>query len=284
VLNPASIARRLPSPVAEGLKRARGWWRWARVDRSVTRVLGPRYQRSRHRIELDITWACNLRCFNCNRSCAQAPTGEGMTLAQVERFVEESLATGTRWSRIRVLGGEPTLHPQFHDILQALLRYRAVLPDTVIEVATNGHGPKVAAALARIPPGVKVENTAKTSVEQPFESFNVAPVDVPLYQRADYRNGCVVTEVCGIGLGPHGYYACAVAAGIDRIHGLGLGRPSLPAPDDTMEDQLDAFCRRCGSFKRHHEEPVTGPVSSPSWDAAYDAHRRSPPSLPTYGA
>ena len=53
-------------------------------------AIGPRYRRSRTRVELDITWACNLRCFNCNRSCEQAPTGESMTLDQIRRFVDES--------------------------------------------------------------------------------------------------------------------------------------------------------------------------------------------------
>jgi len=205
-----------------------------------------------------------------------------MSLAQVQRFVDESLARGVRWERIRVLGGEPTLHPQFQPILAALLRYREVVPEVVIEVATNGHGPKVQAALRHIPPGVVVENTAKESVEQPFDTFNVAPCDQPAYRRADYRNGCVVTETCGVGLGPHGFYPCAVAAGIDRIVGLDMGRLSLPDEDDEMFDQLEAFCRLCGSFKRLHEAPVVEPVQSATWERAYAAHRRQPVSLERY--
>ncbi len=254
-----------------------------RVQRPITRVLGPRYARSRVLIEIDITWACNLRCFNCNRSCEQAPTGEGMTLAQIEAFVKECVATGTRWERIRVLGGEPTLHPQFFEMLDVLLRYRQEhAPATRIEVTTNGHGPKVAAALARMPAGVVVENTAKGSAEQPFDTFNVAPADLPAYAGADYTNGCAVTSVCGVGLTRNGYYACAVAGGIDRIVGLDMGRQHLPTPDDDMHDQLSAFCRRCGSFKRHHEAPVQQPVSSPSWDAAYARHRAERPLLTRY--
>jgi len=206
-----------------------------------------------------------------------------MTVDQVGHFVDESLDNGVVWERIRVLGGEPTLHPRFFDILDELLRYRAAVPDVVIEVATNGYGDRVRAVLERLPAGVVVEDTAKDTVEQPFASFNVAPVDLPAYRRADYRNGCPVTEVCGIGLGPYGYYPCAVAAGIDRIVGWDMGRGELPSPDDEMADQLEAFCSRCGSFKRLHEAPVSRPVQSASWRAAYAAHRDQPPSLTRYG-
>jgi hypothetical protein len=261
----------------------RGVWRLWRVQRWPTRALGPRYRRSRQRIEIDITWACNLRCFNCNRSCEQAPTGEQMSLEQIQRFVQESVAAGQRWERIRVLGGEPTLHPKFHEIIEELLAYRGRhSPDTVIEVVSNGHGDKVRAALAKLPSGVTLENTEKTTVHQAFDSFNVAPVDLPQYQSADFTNACAVTEDCGIGLTPNGYYACAVAGGIDRIVGLDLGRRRLPASDDDMLDSIDAFCRRCGSFKREHEEPVHEPVRSASWDAAYQKHRLNPPKLTRY--
>jgi sulfatase maturation enzyme AslB (radical SAM superfamily) len=274
---------RLPGPIREGALRSRGWWRWARVQRPVTRVLGPRYRRSRDLIEIDITWACNLRCFNCNRSCEQAPTGEGMTLDQIERFVAESVEAGVEWRRIRVLGGEPTLHPQFLEILEVLRAYRDQhSTGTRIEVTTNGHGDKVRAAIERIPSDVCVENTMKDTVEQPFQSFNIAPGDLPAYENADFANGCAVTKVCGVGLTPYGYYPCAVAGGIDRIVGLGMARRTLPIETDDMVDQLDAFCRRCGSFKREHETPVERPVSSASWDAAYLRHRENPVRLERY--
>jgi hypothetical protein len=264
------------------LRRLRGrLWRH-RVAPAVTRVLGPRYRRSRSRIELDITWACNLRCFNCNRSCEQAPTGEGMTVEQVRRFVDESLACGQRWERIRVLGGEPTLHPRFFEVLDELLRYRATVPEVVIEVATHGHGERTVAVLARLPAGITVEDTRKESAVQPFQAFNVAPIDLPAYDGADFANGCPVTEVCGVGLGPYGYYPCAVAAGIDRIFGMELGRRRLPADDDDLHDQLRAFCRLCGHFRREVEAPVTEPVQSEAWRAAYARWRRRPPTLARY--
>ena len=256
--------------------------RW-RVGRGPTRWFGPTYQRSRERVEIDVTWACNLRCNNCNRSCQQAPTGEQMSLAQIEAFVEESIAAGCRWERIRLLGGEPTLHPQIDAIVRCLLQYRIEhSPDTVIELVTNGYGERVRAVLARMPLAITIDNSAKTSEEQMFDPFNVAPVDLPAYADADFTNGCGVTQHCGIGLTPYGWYPCAVAGGMDRVVGHDLGRRSLPASADTLVDQLDAFCRLCGSFPRD-VAPVTQPVRSAAWEAAYREHRRQPPQLTLYG-
>lgn len=253
-----------------------------RTHAAATRVLGPAFARSRSRIELDITWACNLRCANCNRSCAQAPTGEGMTLDQVQRFVAESIARGKRWERIRVIGGEPTLHPDLDAILSELLRYRAHTGGTVvIELATHGHGERVRSVLARLPPEVQVDDSHKDGPDPLFEAFNAAPVDDPAFARADFRNGCPVTEVCGVGLGPYGYYACAVAAGIDRVVGGDIGRKALPVDADDLHDQLAASCRMCGHFARRGAT-VTTPTASAAWRAAYARWRAARPALTRY--
>lgn len=206
-----------------------------------------------------------------------------MTREQIVHFVDESLARGQRWERIRIIGGEPTLHPQFHAIVAELLRYRAAVPEVVIEVATHGHGERTQDALRHLPFDVRVENTNKDSAEQPFHTFNVAPIDLPAYVRSDFRNGCAVTEVCGVGLGPYGYYPCAVAAGIDRVMGYNIGRKQLPDPTDDMETELHTFCKVCGHFKREHTPPVTEPVCSPTWESAYQRWHQQRPSLGRYG-
>jgi hypothetical protein len=235
-------------------------------------------------IEIDVTYACNLGCFNCNRSCEQAATGEHMSVRQIERFVAESVARGIRWERIRLLGGEPTLHPDIFAILDLLRAYRNEhSPATRLEIGTNGYGGKVRRVLALIPPDVTVIDTRKTGPVQPaFKTFNVAPQDLLAYRWADYRNGCWIIEKCGTGLGPSGYYPCAVAAGIDRIVGHDVGRHRLPDDEDGMEDQLARFCRLCGHFKQERNGPTSGPVQSRSWRDAYARYRNSPPHLTRY--
>ncbi len=278
----SKAARSRPGEITQFVNAEYNFWR---VKKPATKLLGPQYRRSRDFIEIDITYACNLNCYNCNRSCEQAPTGEHMTIEQIERFVAESVAAGKRWKRIRLLGGEPTVHKNFFKILDSVRAYRDQhSPQTVIEVITNGHGEKVNAIIDKIPADVMINNTSKETKVQPhFGSFNVAPIDVPEYQDADFRNGCWVIENCGFGLGPNGYYPCAIAGGIDRIFGWDLGRKSLPSADDSMEDLLERFCAHCGHFKRRPETPLDGPVMSAIWQDAYARYRKQRPLLRRYG-
>lgn len=264
------------------------WWGKALKSNFAIRVnpLRPsfrhRWRRSRTSVEIDITYACNLRCFNCNRSCTQAPTGDRMSLGQTLYFLEESRQRQIRWKSIRLLGGEPAQHPQFLEIVDSILAYRCEFsPDTIVEVSTNGYGPLVARKLAQLPPEVKVNNSAKSSDRNPprFTTFNVAPVDLGQYANEDFSKGCWITQSCGMGVSPYGYYPCAIAAGIDRIFGLNLGRKHLPDANDDMRQELQAFCSLCGHFKPETGEVLQGPVMSTTWQKAYDRIRREVPVL-----
>lgn len=250
--------------------------RWTRIQRSVTKALGFQYRVAVDLIEIDLTYLCNLRCNNCNRSSAQAPEALHIDLDVIRQFVDESFAQGRIWARIRLLGGEPTLHPQFMAIIEELSRYQARYPAVSIQVVTNGHGQKVQTIIDSLPRTVYVENSQKNGEIQPsFGPFNLAPQDSFSYTHADYRNGCSIAETCGLGLTPQGYYPCAVAGGIDRVLGVRRGRTCLPPPGDEMRDLMDVACRLCGRFKDGHyvpdklRPPLMVQKTSSSWVRIY---------------
>ena len=147
-----------------------------------------------------------------------------------------------------------------------------------INVVTNGHGKRVERVLGALASDVEIENSRKggSEVVEGFESFTLAPLDLPEYDRVDYRNGCRIVETCGMGLTPWGYYPCAVAGAIDRVHGFDLGRRELPRDGDDMRDLLDRFCRHCGHFKHDRLDEHR---TSTSWAEAYERYRRQRPSL-----
>ncbi len=273
------ILDKLPGSLRVLLRKGRSHICYFRVQALATSLLGPQYRRSKFLLEIDLTWSCNLRCYNCNRSCEQAPTAEKMDVKQIQRFVKESIDVNQHWKQIRLLGGEPTLHPELFTILNILLDWqKSHSPNTKIELATNGYGHKVQEVIKRLPSKIKVDNTLKDSRVQPFETFNIAPDDCPEYINANYTNGCRVTNWDGIGLTPYGWYPCAVAGGIDRIIGLDLGRKRMPTSEDNMFDQMNVFCRLCGLFKRRYEDAPDGPLMSKSWEQAYKRHIEEAPS------
>ena len=261
----------LPRRVREVTDRAFRHYELWRVSQAATRWFGPRFSRSRKLIEIDLTYVCNLSCPGCNRSCGQAPTNQCMTLEQIENFVRESIERDYPWEGIRLLGGEPSLHPQFHEMLAALRQYRdQYRPGLRLTVVSNGHGNKVEESLARIPDDVLVENTSKEDgVQVDFAPFNNAPSDHPEHSASDFRNGCWISQGLGMGLGPNGYYCCAVAGGIDRVYGFGMGQQSIPDIDDDMRDQFEKLCALCGHFCIHAPRTTTPDGLSQSWRKAY---------------
>lgn len=261
--------------------RLRALYRRLRVTRPVFWIFGPQYSVAKGLVEIDLTYLCNLRCNNCNRSSAQAPEARHMPLDQLAAFVAQSLSEGRIWRRIRILGGEPTLHPHFHEAVALVDQLRTRTPQTLIEVVTNGYGEKVRQRLAKLPAHVAVENSHKSDVRQPhFGAFNMAPQDSWWHRLVDYRNGCEIVKSCGIGLTPTGYYQCAVAGGIDRVTGEGHGRTSLPAADDEMHDLRERTCRLCGRFRDGHfipfnfRKPLLTQQTSQSWRSIYGSWLR----------
>ena len=271
--------------VARGFHRYEIW----RLSKPVTAILGKRWKRSRQFLEIDLTYRCNMRCNDCNRSVTQAPENTQLSRKDIETYIQEWIAQDHQWERVRLLGGEPTLHREFLTIVDDLRAYRrAHAPKMVIEVISNGFGARVNAVLEQIPSDIKVVNTNKTSNIQPVHhTFNRAPCDFTEHDNSNFSNGCFVTEFSGTGLSPTGYYHCAVAGGIDRILGLNIGRKVLPTSDDEMRAEMEALCRYCGHFTAQMQEVPESEKMSESWKTAYAdwrVRRAKPKSLAVNGA
>jgi hypothetical protein len=196
-----------------------------------------------------------------------------MPVDRVRSFLDESRRMGIEWRRIRLLGGEPTLHPELPSMLEALMTYRRTHHSGMrIVLCTNGSGRRVRRTLDSLPEGVEVKNTFKGQRQRLFRPFNMAPRDLKRNRWADFSSGCRILTDCGIGLTPMGIYPCAIAGGIDRIFGFGLGRQELPDAPDDMADQLDVFCRLCGHFG--FAWPTRRVRRSATWENAYAAIAR----------
>jgi hypothetical protein len=259
-------------------------WRLRRIQKPVTLKEGRLFSVNHCRIEIDITYKCNLKCINCDRSCRQAPSHEAMSLEQIRKFIDESIRGRRKWERIRILGGEPTLHPEFLPITELLLLYRKNFsPDTVIQVATNGRGATVNNALSRVSKEIVIINTCKKSPVNKFSPINVAPKDCIMYKDVDYSNGCFIPSLCGIGLTRYGYYPCAAGGAIDRVFGFDIGKKNLPVVNQPMINELKILCGYCGHFKSNIKyERITKEMMSTSWKIAYRKYKKRKPALSLY--
>ncbi len=216
-------------------------------------------------IEIDITYACNLKCAGCNRSCTQAPTTEEMSIEQIKSFVDESKTLNKYWKVIALLGGEPTLHSRFEEIVHCIANQyiREFSPETVLKIVSNGYSARSREILQRLMayPEVYVDwSSFKTDNSIPyFSDFNDAPVDDKSFEDADFSKGCWVTAYCGVSLNRQGYFACSLCGGIERVMKTGKGIGSLgELTNEKLKNQLNEFCGYCGNFKSY--EPTGGNI------------------------
>jgi len=241
---------------------------------------------NKRRVEIEITTSCNLKCINCNRSCRQAPSEEHMSLKQIKKFIDESICLNWKWESIKILGGEPTLHPQLPAILKIFKRYKKFYPESNIRFLTNGFGDKVNNILKILPPWLIIENSKKKSSMQKFSSYNLAPIDMKRYKNADFTKACWNTEHCGLGLTRYGYYLCGPGASIDRVFGLDTGIKNLSSVNDsTLMQQRGRLCRYCGMYKEKDYKMgrrIKKEKMSLTWIKAYKKYKKEKPKLSLY--
>src|SRR5688500_9850438 len=70
---------------------------------------------------VEITDRCNLTCPTCYAESSPS-RGRHRTLAEVEAMLDAIVASEGRPDVVQISGGEPTIHPQFFEILDAARR------------------------------------------------------------------------------------------------------------------------------------------------------------------
>ena len=215
------------------------------------------------------------------------PTKESVTLDNIRFFIQDSIANGIKWNLINVLGGEPTLHPDFKEIIKTIVfeYVEKFSPNTIILIISNGlteRSRQLCDEMRNLYKCIRIATDSyKTKKEvEYFSPFNDAPRDDWKFKHADYSKACWVTTLCGIGFNARGYYACALCGGIDRILKTNSGYKELK--DLTKEHIIahyEKFCPYCGNYKdydinagnvipRSEKKPFENRVSV-SWQKLY---------------
>ncbi|WP_051267617.1 radical SAM protein, partial [Treponema pedis] len=210
------------------------------------------------KIEIDITFKCNLKCNGCNRSCGLAPSDEEMSIDDINNFIADSIHNNKKWKMINILGGEPTLHSNFLQIITILQKKYADIfnKNVTIQIVSNGLTEKTKELCKQ---AEKLKNViidyesfkTKNTIDY-FTPFSDAPCDDNKFNEVDYSKACWVTAYCGIGLNKNGYYACSVCGGIDRVLKTSNGVKSFTElTEDKQKEHFEKFCRLCGNFKHY---------------------------------
>jgi hypothetical protein len=224
-------------------------------------------------IEIQVMLACNWTCIACDQlsqfgQIAFVKRGT-MTMAQIEHFIHEMRSTNSYIGRIRLVGGEPSLHPKLPDILHAL-HWELVVPGCVhqIEIVTNGSKPDkiLAAKNVETPPLPLKVRVSDEGDKQKHHTANFIHTPASLGYEG---KACSAPWHCGISLNYYGYWPCSSGAGISRLRDwMKHQRLALPqcvqpcnAVKETWPDLLE-LCSHC-YHALHPEDKIKCGTSDP---------------------
>ena len=216
-------------------------------------------------IQLEVTSFCQLGCFNCDRNCGIYKDTSFISIDKIKKFVDESIQNNKKWSRIDIIGGEPTFYPYFKEMFEAIKVYKDFYPRCKIRFSTNGLGKHVQEKLKEIPFWVDIRNSNKKSKVQAFESYNSAPVD---NGETEFK-ACSIPWRCGIALTSNGYFLCGAGASVSKIFQMGIGIHNFEevTPENLLK-QITSLCKYCGHSNCKSKHLTKVEDISESWKEA----------------
>jgi len=189
-------------------------------------------------LELNITLACNLKCPSCNRCCDVYPErDDSMTVQQVEEFVDKMRAVKAKGNinikKIKVVGGEPLVHPDFVEIYEILLK--AMTEEELyrgLKINTN------ATKEIPVPRHPRVRWLMSPPKWKKHLPYLWSPVDLGY----EVKGPCDMPRRCGFSLDERGFLPCSAAIMLVRAFDLEhLYKDEIPEGVWGVEE----LCKNC---------------------------------------
>jgi hypothetical protein len=205
-------------------------------------------------IEVEITNLCNNTCSNCTRFCGHYTKDKIYFISEDDfRKILRNLKDFP--GRIGMMGGEPTLHPNFKrlveifieerpDIKQRYLltnmtndyKYEHIYKETFVDVNKNDH---ISDSIKHTPILVSSNSIMK--------DFNI-----PEEQIKQWIDNCWVQNTWSATVTPKGAFFCEVAGMLDYLFNGpgGVNIDEVPdwwkLPIESYKNQIDWACSKCG--------------------------------------
>ncbi|MBZ0155812.1 MAG: radical SAM protein [Alphaproteobacteria bacterium] len=201
-------------------------------------------------IQIEVTNACNLTCANCTRFVGHHQKPFFMSLDEVRTAIKslEGFKNG-----IGLMGGEPTVHPQFAEICKT---YQELIADKhKRQFWTNGYGWKKYEKLIyeTFEPKNIVYNDHKNPVVGWHQPLMVAAKDILDDESLMWEliNDCWIQERWSASITPKGAFFCEVAAAQDHLYSGTGGYPIEKGwwnkTPEQFREQAERYCPNCSA-------------------------------------
>jgi hypothetical protein len=200
--------------------------------------------------EIQLLLACSWSCPSCDQGSqfpqiAWVKRGT-MTLAQIHKFIGEMQDKNAYFGRVRLVGGEPSLHPHLLEIVTALrdgLQARGHIAG--IELVTNGdHMDR----LVKVRPMLSKLRRSGNEEKQKHHIANLVQTPNSLGYAG---KPCRSPWHCGISLNRYGYFPCSAGAGVARFmddvpRWQRLELPTCVKPCNAVRETWPDLVELCG--------------------------------------
>lgn len=183
---------------------------------------------------VNLTYRCNLQCKYCNRLLdvrQYDPETHDITHEHLDQF-EKGLADKPV-AKIKVSGGEPTLHPQYQELVGRLVDF-AKKKGAFVAVSSN------ATTDVPDPPGASMRKVRPDKKGVIHEPHLISPWDFGIKSLVcDRDKPCTVAKRCGRCFEARGWTFCSTAGAMAELLKLDIWR------DEPRYDLEMAVCRHC---------------------------------------
>lgn len=157
------------------------------------------------------TYKCNLHCAMCNRWLDKFNWPDSdLTAGDVKEAGEMVIAAGLKVNKVRITGGEPTLHPQLVEICDITRDVWKVERCTTVltNATTKATRPKQIWA--------RYKSTDEKS-EKIHYPMSISPADLGLQGDYGTKFPCEQQRGCGRLFDAHGFSFCVLAGSLGRL-------------------------------------------------------------------
>lgn len=201
-------------------------------------------------IQIEVTNACNLECANCTRFVGHHRKPFFMDLDTVKTAIK---SLDDFPGNIGLMGGEPTLHPQFREICTI---YREMIPEkNRRRLWTNGYKWKQYEddIKATFNDMCIVYNEHADPDEGVHQPLLIAAKDVIDDKAFMWKliDDCWIQQRWSASITPKGGFFCEVAAAQDLLFdgpgGYPLEKGWSNKTPDQFRDQIERYCENCSA-------------------------------------
>lgn len=201
-------------------------------------------------IQIEVTYTCNLRCSNCTRFVGHHNKPFIMDMETIERAID-SLEEFP--GQIGIMGGEPTLHPEFPEICR--LMQKKVKDRRKRELWTNGYKWKEYESLISetFDRDLIAYNDHKDKEVGAHQPLLMAAEDILDNKELMWLliGNCWVQWRWAASITPKGGFFCEVAAAHDMLFngpgGYPIERNWWKKNPNEFIDQVKRYCPKCSA-------------------------------------